>query len=698
MLACTIHTVKRCNHGKKTPHYTSSPDPVGDGVFLCAHSFAAAGEKPASTLTAWLVDWDADNGWDEALALGSALASTQIFAAYFDENDNPYIPEKYREWIGHNREKLFRHADFHLTIVNDIVPTTGDNVEKDPGLLTRLLTTPEEREKHRRVLVELAESIGCAGLDIDYERIKTEDWPAFLEFVTGLERDLSPRGIALRVVLEPKKLYLESPLPKGPEYVLMAYNLFGNHSGPGPKADPEFIFRLAQMCQNGGNTMRLALSAGGFVWREEGKTRSVTEQQAAELARQNNATMRRDPISLYLYYSYQDENEETFTAWYADGLTFSNMIQAGRSAGFMDFALWRLGGNDPSTIAALGEMFGGGENSSVYYVDGSASVSGNDLAFASPFATVAEAIQAANDGDTILVQPGIYYENLTVDKKLTITPTLEYTKSAPVKIVGKAGAATPSGSGASVWKGIEFSNSGGGELLALGNFGGRFEHCTFLIGSTVENEPGISVSLSDIAFHACSFLGNGGGGLSFAGYNESASHAKRGIDFTYCFFSGFAGDLVTATGDLDIRFANCLANQNNRILSRTTHFAGVASIINSILYFNQSAYIINDISSLTPVRILNTFYTPFLNNRLWVMAPRLETHPGIDAENLSQHSPRFKKIGRPILLNLGIDDTVNIGVWQDLARIAAPFGYKGHPGDQHRRHDGAGLAKHQGHL
>ncbi len=647
---------------------------IGVAIYS-SHSRLAAQEKADPTLTAWLVDWDAGSGRDEAMALGSVLASTQIFAAYFDENDNPYIPEKYREWLRDNREELFRNSDFHLTIVNDIVPASGESAEKDPDLLSRLLATPEARERHRHALVDLAESVGCAGLDIDYERIKSEDWPAFLDFAAGLDRDLSSRGLALRVVLEPKKLYLETPLPKGPEYVLMAYNLFGGHSGPGPKADPEFIFRLREWCENGGNTMRLALSAGGFVWRENGKTRSVTENQAAELALQNDVKMRRDPISLYLNYSYQDENGETFTVWYADGVTFRNLIQAGRAADFTDFALWRLGGNARETIAVLGEMFNREQKSNVYYVDASASISGNGLAFASPFATLAEAIQAARDGDTILVQPGIYHENLVIDKKLTIQPTPAYDQGTPVKIVGKGSAATLAGSGRSVWKGVEFSNSGDNDLLALGNFSGRFEHCAFRVGGTAEDEPGIRLSQSDVSFHACAFFGNGGGGLSFAGYNEAESRAKRWIDFTYCFFTGFGGDLVAATGDLDIRFAHCLATRNNRILSRTTHFTGAASIINSLLYFNESAYIANDISSLTPIRIVNTFYTPYLNNRLWVMAPRLEAHPGIDAENISQKSPRFNRIGRTILLNLGIDDTINIGVWQDLAKIAQPFGY-----------------------
>lgn len=322
-----------------------------------------AGQRPADTLSAWFVEWDVNKGWEEVKAIGDSLYAIVAFASYFDANDNMFLNRRFQEWLDNEGLKSKYKNQLYLSVVNDMVYEDKPNVLKDPDLVSRLMATPESRALHRRALVELVRKGGYAGLEIDYERVKKKDWPQFVEFCGELYQDLAQHRLGLRVVLEPKKDYLSRPLPPGPDYVIMAYNLHGGHSGPGPKANPSFISRIASYCRSGKiePRPRLALATGGFSWNSDGTVTSVTEEQAREMAVQSSAVLRRHPYSRYLAFTFvdtvadEDGNEQDITreVWFADADTFAHLVDAGRKAGFTRFDIWRLGGNSPSALAAF---------------------------------------------------------------------------------------------------------------------------------------------------------------------------------------------------------------------------------------------------------------------------------------------------------------------------------------------------------
>src|SRR5690606_32889434 len=116
-------------------------------------------------------------------------------------------------------------------------------------------------------IVALVEAYDLDGVEIDYERIGDGDWDNMTAFIAALYQELSARGLSLRVVLEPRAPIERLSLPRGPVYVMMAYNLYGSHSGPGPKADDAFIRQLAKrMDRLPGSQNRIAFATGGFDW------------------------------------------------------------------------------------------------------------------------------------------------------------------------------------------------------------------------------------------------------------------------------------------------------------------------------------------------------------------------------------------------------------------------------------------------
>jgi spore germination protein YaaH len=289
-----------------------------------------------------------------------------MFAAYFDESGAPVLTERVQRWISREAEAFrgtFRRQPdgpaipIWLSVVNDILTPDG-TVFKDPDIVSRLVGTEEARKAHIEKLLSLVSSGPFDGLEIDYERVRRDDWKPFLLFCAALHDALAAEGKALRVVLEPKKEYYGEAFPDGPEYVIMAYNLFGPHSGPGPRADAAFIERLSEMTASMDPRPRLALATGGFIWdggRSKGgadAVRYLTESEARLVMQREGAKPERDEGSGYLNFSFPEGSRNQSVVWFADGETLAFLAAAAKSAGFRDFALWSFQGNRKFSLDA----------------------------------------------------------------------------------------------------------------------------------------------------------------------------------------------------------------------------------------------------------------------------------------------------------------------------------------------------------
>jgi spore germination protein YaaH len=304
-------------------------------------------------LSAWIADWSFESGLRDA-AVMSHLNSLHWFAVYFDEKGNLTATEDYDRYF----EQYSSHLDAHpnvrsfVTVVNDVWLPDGTSVQKDPGVVSRLAASAEARDRHIGELLDLVDRTGADGLELDYERIDDGDWQGYVRLIADLSELLAGRGKKLRVVLEPRTRVEEIEWPDGPEYVMMAYNLYGYHSGPGPKADHAFLEKTARRMASVPGEPVIALSLGGFEW-ADGRVRALTEMEAAQLARQTSATAARDEASGSLYFEYVDADGRKGTVWYADHETLAGWIGTVRANGVRKVALWRLGGMEEETIRQL---------------------------------------------------------------------------------------------------------------------------------------------------------------------------------------------------------------------------------------------------------------------------------------------------------------------------------------------------------
>jgi spore germination protein len=311
-------------------------------------------------LSAWLADWQWQNGLENLELLKEGLTSLQMFAAYFDQKDSLYFTEDYDEAMPEVL-KLYEQSGLdhiYLTVVNDQIRPSGESLQKDPALITRLMSSEESRRKHADELIAAAEQYGFGGVELDYERVADEDWDKVLLFISDLYSRLQDNGKSLRIVLETRAKIEELKLPEGPDYVMMAYNLYGSHSGPGPKADHAFIKELAGRMSYLPGKPYIAFSVGGFDWQKDGKAKALTEVQASVLAKQTGSTVHRDEASGSVYFDYTAEDQAKHTVWYADDETLSQWIEDAQQAGYNKVAIWRLGELQRSSLDLLKQHAG----------------------------------------------------------------------------------------------------------------------------------------------------------------------------------------------------------------------------------------------------------------------------------------------------------------------------------------------------
>ena len=243
-----------------------------------------------------------------------------------------------------------RKVERYLSFTNDIMGKK--HVEKDRELLRRLLATDEGIEKEARLMAEMAEKFGMEGVELDYENFRKDEeiMTRYRAFLQKLAEATKERGLKLRVVLEPAMAF--EGLPAEAEYVVMFYNLHGKHSGPGPKADRDFIEKTLKKMEALPGRKAAAFATGGCLWQDygffglkKGEARFLTEKEAAALAKKHGRTPERDAESAVLHFTFSADGHDG-EVWYADAETLNAWITLAAENGVEAVSLWRLGGSE----------------------------------------------------------------------------------------------------------------------------------------------------------------------------------------------------------------------------------------------------------------------------------------------------------------------------------------------------------------
>ena len=291
----------------------------------------------------WAVYWDVAAA-KEILSLSQNLKSVSLFSCLYDSFDNVFIPDKLRDLKDLIREVY--DGSLYLSFVNDISYPDGTSSEKNTDLLDRLLASEEEMNNRTDEFLELAEKWECQGVELDFEKVRDVDqWRRYARLIELLWEKSREKEMSVRIILPLSVPVNEVVLPSGPDYVVMCYNLFGNHSGPGPKADKEFLTGVAEKFGDIPN-IGFALANGGFEWNSSGRVnRSIKSVNARNLALESKSSEMRDEKSGTLVFRYRQKDSRDYnTIWYADAVTLAywRSILEEKMEHAVEISMWRM--------------------------------------------------------------------------------------------------------------------------------------------------------------------------------------------------------------------------------------------------------------------------------------------------------------------------------------------------------------------
>ncbi len=295
------------------------------------------------TIATWAVYWDMKDLQEEMQEAADSVETVVLFAAYFQEDDQLLLPDVVKEF-GNLYVERHPNIDYYISVVNDRVQNEGPSILKEKELLERLYQDETTMNLHIQSIIELAKSLDVQGIEIDYEgfRYDVDLWQKHLLFCEQLAGEAKEHGLKVRVLVEPGIKFDQLSFPNGVEYVVMAYNLYGVHSGPGPKADIKFLNNLLQKMEHLSDQKGIAFATGGFLWTDEKDAVGVTQVEAERLAKEHGATVLRDEGSYVNYFQYQGENGQEQEVWYADRRTLENWIAIAKQEGIQNISIWRM--------------------------------------------------------------------------------------------------------------------------------------------------------------------------------------------------------------------------------------------------------------------------------------------------------------------------------------------------------------------
>ena len=281
---------------------------------------------------------------EEAAVLADELDTVIAFAAVFDTKGRPILHDGVEKVLRKSRATFAgRDAKVYLSVVNDQQNGRGYD-SKSKKLLETLLKNDRTMEAHIDDLLLILDQSEADGLELDYENFGSDKklYERYARLIEKLYEVISRDGLGLRVVMEWRAPQYVT-LPEGPEYSVMCYNLYGYHSGPGPKADIDYLQKVAELWRDVPGTVRMALATGGFLWKNGKVDLALTQQEAETLLAERGVVPERNEASGALTASLIHEGKKA-VLWYADGETL-NRWQAELTA-FDGIDIFCLGGSN----------------------------------------------------------------------------------------------------------------------------------------------------------------------------------------------------------------------------------------------------------------------------------------------------------------------------------------------------------------
>ncbi len=314
----------------------------------------------------WLTYWQFEQGLASINQTTNTYQEIYFFIGQLSTDGTPLIVRSKHNFRATVQQLKAAGQRAWLTVVNDVVSPSQRPILKDPYTVSRMLSTPQTRQRHIDQLTALAKDYGFYGIDIDYESLRYRDRNNFSLFIEELAQALQAQNIKLAVTVQPKTTAKRSngagvnDWPRLCRVVdrlqIMLYNEHSGKTGPGPIASTAWMERVLDYAETKCpiNTIVPSIKVLGATWHEKG-VRGITHQNALSLARQHGASIERTDQDLIPHFTINRANQSS-TTYYEDEQSIGIKLAHLKERGYNHIVLWRLGSYDPEIDKKLLEF------------------------------------------------------------------------------------------------------------------------------------------------------------------------------------------------------------------------------------------------------------------------------------------------------------------------------------------------------
>ncbi|HEY4342850.1 MAG TPA: glycosyltransferase [Parvibaculum sp.] len=229
-----------------------------------------------------------------------------------------------------------------------------------PGL-GRMLAKPDRR---KQLIAQLEAFIGdkkLQGIVVDFEDLPVGSRKDLKFFLKELSDSFSPHGwiVVLATPVGDDTWPFEEMAEVIDYTMLMAYDEHWLTSEAGSVAGQswyEGVIDKRMKVLDPSQTI-VAIGSYGYDW-NGGDVDNLTFQDAVIAAHDSNADIDFDSSTNNPHFSYVEEDKVKHDVWFLDGVTAYNQIHAADPYEPAGYAVWRLGGEDPTIWNVIGQPYG----------------------------------------------------------------------------------------------------------------------------------------------------------------------------------------------------------------------------------------------------------------------------------------------------------------------------------------------------
>jgi spore germination protein len=233
-------------------------------------------------------------------------------------------------------------------------------------IVTRILNDPSVRTAHVRHLVELALQKEYVGIEVDYENaVRRADREPFTRFCYELSHALTAAGKRLSVTVHPKS---SEPGKEARQVIqdwraigavahevrIMMYD-YSPDRGQASQSPLPWWERQAEFAVSQVSADKIMMGAPSYGYHWAGAQTPVEDlewRSIEALRRRERADRVRDPSTGSLHVTYRS-GARRHDIWYEDARGLAERARIVRAYGMRGLFVWRLGGEDPRTWAAV---------------------------------------------------------------------------------------------------------------------------------------------------------------------------------------------------------------------------------------------------------------------------------------------------------------------------------------------------------